>query len=58
VALVIDDALDFEAAQREKNHLELLLDLKNSLVANLELRDLLRAMQVLLPSPVISRVQA
>jgi len=43
VALVIDDALNFEAAQREKERLELLLDLTNTLVANLELRDLLRA---------------
>jgi formate hydrogenlyase transcriptional activator len=43
VALVIDDALNFEAAQREKDRLELLLDLTNNLVANLELRDLLRA---------------
>jgi formate hydrogenlyase transcriptional activator len=43
VALVIDDALNFEAAQREKDRLELLLDLTNSLVSNLELRDLLRA---------------
>jgi formate hydrogenlyase transcriptional activator len=44
VALVIDDALNFEAAQREKERLELLLDLTNTLVANLELRDLLRAL--------------
>jgi len=43
VALVIDNALNFEAAQREKERLELLLDLTNNLVANLELRDLLRA---------------
>jgi formate hydrogenlyase transcriptional activator len=43
VALVIDDALNFEAAQREKDRLELLLDLTNNLVSNLELRDLLRA---------------
>jgi formate hydrogenlyase transcriptional activator len=43
VALVIDDALHFEAARREKDCLELLLDLTNTLVANLELRDLLRA---------------
>jgi formate hydrogenlyase transcriptional activator len=43
VALVIDDALNFEAAQREKDRLALLLDLTNTLVANLELRDLLRA---------------
>ena len=44
VALVIDDALNFEAAQGEKERLELLLDLTNTLVANLELRDLLRAL--------------
>ena len=43
VALVIDDALNFQAAQREKDRLALLLDLTNSLVSNLELRDLLRA---------------
>ena len=44
IALVIDNALNFEAAQREKERLELLLDLTNTLVANLELRDLLRAL--------------
>jgi len=43
IALVIDNALNFETAQREKDRLALLLDLTNTLVANLELRDLLRA---------------
>jgi formate hydrogenlyase transcriptional activator len=50
VALAIDDALNFEASrrargelQREKDRLKLLLDLNNSVVSNLELRDLLRA---------------
>ncbi len=49
VALAIDDARNFEASrraseelQREKDRLRLLLDLNNSIVSNLELRDLLR----------------
>jgi len=49
-ALAIDDALSFEASQtaqtelRNKNErLKLLLDLNNSIVSNLEVRDLLRA---------------
>ena len=48
-ALAVDDALNFEssrlaqeALQREKDRLKLLLDLTNSLVSNLDLRDLLR----------------
>jgi len=44
VALVIDDALNFEAAQREQERLALLLDLTNTLVSKLELRDLLRTL--------------
>jgi formate hydrogenlyase transcriptional activator len=44
VALVIDDALHFEAAQREQERLALLLDLTNTLVSQLELRDLLRTL--------------
>ncbi len=50
IALAIDDALNFEAAQRvqaelrrNNDRLQLILDLTNSLVSNLELRDLLRA---------------
>ena len=49
VALAIDDALNFEAAQhahaelqRNNERLALLLEVTNSVVANLELRDLLR----------------
>src|SRR5262249_36896634 len=49
VALAIDDALNFEAAHQahaalQRNHarLALLLEVTNSVVANLELRDLLR----------------
>ncbi len=55
VALAIDDALNFEAAQLahaelQRNHdrLELLLDATSSIVANLELRDLLRVITVTL----------
>ena len=50
VALAIDDALNFEASQRaqagmqrEKDRLKLLLDVNNTVVSNLELRDVLRA---------------
>ena len=50
VALAIDDALNFEALQLarrelegERDRLKLLLDLNNTVVSNLELRDLLRA---------------
>jgi formate hydrogenlyase transcriptional activator len=49
IALAIDDALNFEVAQhahaelqRNNARLELLLEVTNSVVANLELRDLLR----------------
>ena len=49
IALAIDDALNFEAAQyahaelqRNNARLALLLEVTNSVVANLELRDLLR----------------
>jgi formate hydrogenlyase transcriptional activator len=44
IALATDDALNFQAAQRSQNRLELLLDLTNRMVARLELRDLLREM--------------
>jgi len=44
VALVIDDALHSEAAQREQERLALLLDLTNTLVSQRELRDLLRTL--------------
>ncbi|HYK90459.1 MAG TPA: sigma 54-interacting transcriptional regulator [Acidobacteriota bacterium] len=50
VALAIDDALNFEALQvthrelqSERDRLKLLLDLNNTVVSNLELRELLRA---------------
>jgi formate hydrogenlyase transcriptional activator len=50
VALAIDDALHLEASlrareelQREKDRLRLLLDVNNTVVSNLELRELLRA---------------
>jgi formate hydrogenlyase transcriptional activator len=50
VALAVDDAVNFEASgraqrelQRESDRLKLLLDMTNTLVSNLELRDLLRA---------------
>jgi formate hydrogenlyase transcriptional activator len=50
VALAVDDALNFEDSRiaqeelkREKDRLKLLLDLTNSLVSNLDLRNLLRA---------------
>ncbi len=49
-ALAIDDALNFEssqiaerALQHKNNRLKLLLEVNNSIVSNLELRDLLRA---------------
>lgn len=49
IALAVDDALNFKASQmaraelqRERDRLKLVLDLSNSLVSNLELRDLLR----------------
>jgi formate hydrogenlyase transcriptional activator len=57
VALAIDDALNFEAStraraalqqkqdelQRERDRLKLLLDVNNNVIANLDLRDLLRS---------------
>lgn len=57
VALAIDDALNFEASeiahhtlqqkrdelQHERDRLKLLLDVNNNVIANLELRDLLRS---------------
>jgi formate hydrogenlyase transcriptional activator len=58
VSVAMDDALNFEASQRaqsdlqrEKDRLKLLLELNNSVVSNLELRDLLRAV-----SPSVRRV--
>src|SRR5712692_6235135 len=57
VAMAIDDALNFEASerahrdlQREKDRLRLLLDLNNTVVSNLELRDLLRSISASLRS--------
>jgi formate hydrogenlyase transcriptional activator len=42
MALAIDDALNFEASRTAQEQLKLLLDLTNSVVSNLDLRDLLR----------------
>jgi formate hydrogenlyase transcriptional activator len=56
-ALAIDDALNFEssrnaqtALQRKNDRLKLLLEVNNTLAANLELRDLLRAISASLRS--------
>jgi formate hydrogenlyase transcriptional activator len=43
IALATDDALNFQASQVAQNRLKMLLDLTNSVVSNLELRELLRA---------------
>ena len=43
IALALDDSLNFQASKRAQERLELLLDLTNSAVSNLELRDVLRA---------------
>jgi formate hydrogenlyase transcriptional activator len=43
IALALDDALNFQASRRAQDRLELLLDLTNSVVSNLDLRDVLRA---------------
>jgi formate hydrogenlyase transcriptional activator len=43
IALALDDALNFRALKGAQERLELLLDLTNSVVSNLDLRDLLRA---------------
>jgi formate hydrogenlyase transcriptional activator len=43
IALATDDALNFQASQVAQERLKMLLDLTNSVVSNLELRDLLRA---------------
>jgi formate hydrogenlyase transcriptional activator len=57
VALAIDDALNFEssqiaqtALQRKNDRLKLLLEINNTLISNLELRDLLRAISASLRS--------
>jgi len=42
VALAMDDAINFRAAQRARERLELLLDLNNRVVSKLHLRDVLR----------------
>ena len=42
MALAIDDALNFEASQKAQEQLRLLLDLTNSVVSTLDLRELLR----------------
>src|SRR5262249_10047153 len=43
VALAIDDALNFEAYQLAQDRLKLLLEITNTVVSNLELREVLRA---------------
>jgi formate hydrogenlyase transcriptional activator len=43
VALALDDALNFQSSQQARERLELLLDLTNSVVSNLDLRDVMRA---------------
>src|ERR1700682_6776246 len=43
MALAIDDALNFEASRTAQEQLKLLLDLTNSVVSTLDLRDLLRS---------------
>src|SRR5579884_3504178 len=43
IALAMDDALNFQASERAHERLSLLLDLTNTVVSNLDLRDLLRA---------------
>jgi len=42
MALAIDDALNFETSRRAQEQLKLLLDLTNSVVSTLDLRELLR----------------
>jgi formate hydrogenlyase transcriptional activator len=42
VAVAIDDALNFDASHQAQRRLKLLLDLTNRVVANLDLRDVLR----------------
>src|SRR5438445_1422778 len=42
IALAIDDALNFEASRKAQEQLKLLLDLTNSVVSTLDLRELLR----------------
>ena len=42
IALATDDALNFEASQRNGERLQLLLDLSNRVMANLELPELLK----------------
>jgi formate hydrogenlyase transcriptional activator len=42
VAVAIDDALNFDASRQAQRRLRLLLDLTNRVVANLDLRDVLR----------------
>ena len=42
ISLAIDDALNFEASRKAQEQLKLLLDLTNSVVSTLDLRELLR----------------
>src|SRR5205807_4127939 len=57
VALAVDDALNFEASQiaqtalqHKNDRLKLLLEVNNTIISNLELRDLLRAISASLRS--------
>jgi len=43
IALALDDALNYQASTQARERLELLMDLTNSVVSNLDLRDVLRA---------------
>jgi formate hydrogenlyase transcriptional activator len=43
IALATDDALNFEASRKSQQRLQLLLDLTNSVVSTLDLRELLRS---------------
>ena len=43
IAVAMDDAQNFQASRRSEQRLELLLDLTNSIVSNLDLREVLRA---------------
>jgi formate hydrogenlyase transcriptional activator len=50
VALAIDDAWHFEALQKERDRLRMLLDTSNAVTSNLDLPDLLRAISANLRS--------
>lgn len=48
IALAIDDALNFQASRKAQERLKLLLDLTNSVVSTLDLRELLRNISAIL----------